>query len=384
MKRTVSIILILVMAITIYIPMTAEHSYGASVRTTMPGLDSAEGKTYYYNKNNPFYAANLGGTNYSSSYKQYVIGNCTWYAYARASEMNGKWINSNFRWSASKWWDINKQNRYYPYGSTPKVGAIACYSNHVAVVEKVVNGKPYVSESGWKLSSSKPTSASQLYFHYGTPWYSSPKGYIYVSDASSNDSVDVSYNVKVTTSNLNMRTGPGTSYKTCGYIKPGTYAITQESNGWGKLSSNGYWIALKYTSKTSSSSDNGNSSSGTLYKVKVTASALNMRTGPGTSYSSRGKAVKGAIFDIVDTKDGWGQISTTGAWIKLSYTVAVNAEYNVKITAKDLNMRSGPGILYARKGYIKPGTYTIKATNGDWGQLKSNGYWIKLSYTKKI
>ena len=384
MKRTVSIILILVMAITIYIPMTAEHSYGASVRTTMPGLDSAEGKTYYYNKNNPFYAANLGGTNYSSSYKQYVIGNCTWYAYARASEMNGKWINSNFRWSASKWWDINKQNRYYPYGSTPKVGAIACYSNHVAVVEKVVNGKPYVSESGWKLSSSKPTSASQLYFHYGTPWYSSPKGYIYVSDASSNDSVDVSYNVKVTTRNLNMRTGPGTSYKTCGYIKPGTYAITQESNGWGKLSSNGYWVALKYTSKTSSSSDNGNSSSGTLYKVKVTASALNMRTGPGTSYSSRGKAVKGAIFDIVDTKDGWGQISTTGAWIKLSYTVAVNAEYNVKITAKDLNMRSGPGILYARKGYIKPGTYTIKAINGDWGQLKSNGYWIKLSYTKKI
>lgn len=458
MKRTVSIILILVMAITIYIPMTAEHSYGASVRTTMPGLDSAEGKTYYYNKNNPFYAANLGGTNYSSNYKQYVIGNCTWYAYARASEMNGKWINSNFRWSASKWWDINKQNRYYPYGSTPKVGAIACYSNHVAVVEKVVNGKPYVSESGWKLSSSKPTSASQLYFHYGTPWYSSPKGYIYVSDASSNDSVDVSYNVKVTTRNLNMRTGPGTSYKTCGYIKPGTYAITQESNGWGKLSSNGYWIALKYatkvssgsdsgsvdtgtavsynvkisvsnlnmrtgpstsyaskgyvkpgiytitkesngwgrlssngywvalkyTSKTSSSSDNGNSSSGTLYKVKVTASALNMRTGPGTSYSSRGKAVKGAIFDIVDTKDGWGQISTTGAWIKLSYTVAVNAEYNVKITAKDLNMRSGPGILYARKGYIKPGTYTIKATNGDWGQLKSNGYWIKLSYTTKI
>ena len=384
MKRTVSIILILVMAITIYIPMTAEHSYGASVRTAMPGLDSAEGRTYYYNKNNPFYAANLGGTNYSSSYKQYVIGNCTWYAYARASEMNGKWINSNFRWSASKWWDINKQNSYYPYGSTPKVGAIACYSNHVAVVEKVVNGKPYVSESGWKLSSSKPTSASQLYFHYGTPWYSSPKGYIYVGDASSNNSVDVSYNVKVTTSNLNMRTGPGKSYKTCGYIKPGTYAITQESDGWGKLSSNGYWVALKYTSKTSSSSDNGNSSSGTLYKVKVTASALNMRTGPGTSYSSRGKAVKGAIFDIVDTKDGWGQISTTGAWIKLSYTVAVNAEYNVKITAKDLNMRSGPGILYARKGYIKPGTYTIKATNGDWGQLKSNGYWIKLSYTTKI
>ena len=118
--------------------------------------------------------------------------------------------------------------------------------------------------------------------------------------------------------------------------------------------------------------------------MKVTATSLNLRTGPGTNYSSRGKAVKGAIFDIVDTKDGWGQVSTTGAWIKLSYTVAVNAEYNVKVTAKDLNMRSGPGILYSKKGYLKPGTYTIKATNGGWGQLKSNGYWIKLSYTTKI
>ncbi len=63
-------------------------------------------------------------------------------------------------------------------------------------------------------------------------------------------------------------------------------------------------------------------------------------------------------------------MSTTGAWIKLSYTVAVNAEYNVKVTAKDLNMRSGPGILYSKKGYLKPGTYTIKATNGGWGQAE--------------
>ena len=129
------------------------------------------------------------------------------------------------------------------------MGAIACYSNHVAVVEKVVNGKPYVSESGWKLSSSKPTSASQLYFHYGTPWYSSPKGYIYVGDASSNNSVDVSYNVKVTTSNLNMRTGPGTSNKAKGYLKRGTYTIKATKNGWGQLKTNGYWIKLSYVSR---------------------------------------------------------------------------------------------------------------------------------------
>ena len=109
-----------------------------------------------------------------------------------------------------------------------------------------------------------------------------------------------------------------------------------------------------------------------------------MRTGPGTSYSSKGLVYKGAKYEIKDTKDGWGQLKKNGYWIKLSYTVPVDGEYNVKVTAKDLNMRTGPGITYTRKGFIKPGVHTIVKTDGGWGKLKSNGYWIKLSYTKKI
>ena len=46
-----------------------------------------------------------------------------------------------------------------------------------------------------------------------------------------------------------MRTGPGTSYKKKGYIKPGTYVISKTSNGWGKLKTKGYWIKLSYTTK---------------------------------------------------------------------------------------------------------------------------------------
>ncbi|MFR6257911.1 MAG: CHAP domain-containing protein, partial [Anaerovoracaceae bacterium] len=182
MKKIISLAVAFIMTAAILIPASSYESYGAvSVRTSMPSYSSVEGKTYYYTNNNVFYKNDLApNQKYLSSYKGYCTGNCTWYAFARASEMNGKWINSNFRWSASKWWDLNKQNNYYPYGTTPKVGAIACYDNHVAVVEKVVNGQPYVSESGWKTSSKKPTSASDIYFHYGKPWYSSPKGYIYV------------------------------------------------------------------------------------------------------------------------------------------------------------------------------------------------------------
>lgn len=58
--------------------------------------------------------------------------------------------------------------------------------------------------------------------------------------------------------------------------------------------------------------------------------------------------------------------------------------YRVRVTITDLNTRSGPGVSYASKGYIKPGVYTIIEENNGWGKLKSGAGWIKLSYTQKI
>ena len=138
------------------------------------------------------------------------------------------------------------------------------------------------------------------------------------------------------------------------------------------------------TGNAANNGDSNSSSSASMYKVKINAIGLRMRSGPGTNYSMKGIVIKGSTYDIVDTKNGWGQIGKNGYWIKLSYTIPVNSEFNVKVTAKDLNMRTGPGILHSKKGYIKPGTHTIKRTDGGWGQLKSNGYWIKLSYTKIV
>ena len=56
----------------------------------------------------------------------------------------------------------------------------------------------------------------------------------------------------------------------------------------------------------------------------------------------------------------------------------------VRVTITDLNIRSGPGVAYAKKGYIKPGVYTITEEKNGWGKLKSGIGWIKLSYTTKI
>ena len=59
-----------------------------------------------------------------------------------------------------------------------------------------------------------------------------------------------SYKVKVTTSALNIRSGPGTNNKIVGVIRDrGVYTIVDEKSGWGKLKSGAGWISLKYCKK---------------------------------------------------------------------------------------------------------------------------------------
>jgi N-acetylmuramoyl-L-alanine amidase CwlA len=57
-----------------------------------------------------------------------------------------------------------------------------------------------------------------------------------------------SYMVKVKVDALNIRSGPGTSYKITGTIRDhGVYTIIEEKNGWGKLASGAGYISLSYT-----------------------------------------------------------------------------------------------------------------------------------------
>jgi len=403
-KKIISYVLAFFLAITVITPLSVIEADAAfKVRTSMPSFSSAEGKAYYYTDNNPFYKNNYGPDKvYYKSRGGYIVGNCTWYAYARGSEIIGKPLNANLCWGADNWYSVNKKYNIYPYGSKPKAGAIACYSNHVAVVEKVVDGKPYVSESSYSFSKSCPTKSSDLWFHYGSPYGKNLKGYIYITDTVSISSKKVDYSVKITAKDLNLRAGPGVTYSRIGYAKPGTYKVTKQCGDWGKLSANGYWVCLSYVKKLENNSSSTDSTSAkkdasaatsSEYKVKVTAKDLNMRTGPGTSYKRKGY-IKPGTYTITKTSNGWGKLKTNGYWIKLSYTKKVtsttskstttSSEYKVKVKAKDLNMRTGPGTSYARKGYIKPGTYVISKTSNGWGKIKSNGYWIKLSYTTKI
>ena len=220
------------------------------------------------------------------------------------------------------------------------------------------------------------------------------------------------YQIKVSISDLNMRTGPGTSYKSKGHIKKGTYDVTQEKNGWAKIKTNGYWVSLKYvtkitkattkattttsttkatsatttqkaTTKATSASQSATTAASGKFNVKVTASNLVMRSGAGTKYKNKGTLKKGKVCTIKKVKNGWGQIAGNGYWVKLKYT-KLSGTANVKVTAKDLNMRKGAGTQYKSVGHVKKGTHKIKAMKNGWVQLASNGYWVSLSYVKLV
>lgn len=59
------------------------------------------------------------------------------------------------------------------------------------------------------------------------------------------------------------------------------------------------------------------------YLVKITASVLNVRKGPGTNYKVATTVKRGGVYTIVSEANGWGKLKSGAGWIKLSYTTRV-------------------------------------------------------------
>ena len=133
-----------------------------------PRLTAPQGEPYYTSELNTY------------SQTGYGMPNCVAYAYGRVYEMNGVAPKIN-RGDAGEWWFINKSNNYYDYGNEPKLGAVACWSGHVAVVESISDdGVVTISESHWGGTYFDTIEYENVYDHFGQAFY----GYIYTFDDS--------------------------------------------------------------------------------------------------------------------------------------------------------------------------------------------------------
>lgn len=59
------------------------------------------------------------------------------------------------------------------------------------------------------------------------------------------------------------------------------------------------------------------------YKVRITASVLNVRQGAGTGYKITTTVKKNEVYTIVDEYKGWGKLKSGAGWISLGYTERV-------------------------------------------------------------
>lgn len=161
-KKTLLIIPILLITLLTSL-LTPAYAFAAE-NDYQPRLSApSRSNAYYSSKLNVYFQSGYG------------MPNCVAYAYGRIYEMNGEAPKIS-RGSAGSWYSTNKRNGYYEYGQEPKVGAVACWSNHVAIVEKINNdGSITLSESHWGGRYFNIVTYSNMYSHYGQKFY----GYIY-------------------------------------------------------------------------------------------------------------------------------------------------------------------------------------------------------------
>ena len=220
--------------------------------------------------------------------------------------------------------------------------------------------------------------------------------YIQLSNDSSSDAGSVPSTESTpakTTEYVNVRSGPGTNYTSKTVIASGTsITVTDRSNSeWYavKLSNGmtGYIFSI-YIELESGSSSGGGSSSSESVQARTTA-GVNVRSGPGTNYSSKTVIASGTSITVTDRSNSeWYAVKLSNGMTGYIYSIYIRIEDESSSggssgtestpakTTEYVNVRSGPGTNYTSKTVIASGTsITVTDTsNPEWYAVKlSNG-----------
>ena len=128
----------------------------------------------------------------------------------------------------------------------------------------------------------------------------------------------------------------------------------------------------------------------------VTADALNVRSGPSTSYGITTKLYKGDKVEILETSNGWHKIKASNGkigWVSGDYIKVSSGSTSqpststtkATVTANSLNVRSGAGTSYSVITKLSKGTVVdvLESASNGWKKVKtSNGTtgWVSGSY----
>lgn len=219
---------------------------------------------------------------------------------------------------------------------------------------------------------------------------------------------------------LNVRKGAGTSYAKIGCLSNGTsVSYYAESNGWLQIKYGGQtgYICKDYTSITSAltqdSSSNTNTNNSTTSgqtssagsaagSVRITASALNVRSGVGVGNPIIGQLTKGQVVKYYGESGGWYKIDYDGktGWISGDYATKVSNDSKpaeqqqpasseqsenkkMYVNCDSLNVRTGPGTGNSKIGSVSRNQeLTVTGSQSGWYKIKygSGTGWVCGDY----
>jgi N-acetylmuramoyl-L-alanine amidase len=110
------------------------------------------------------------------------------------------------------------------------------------------------------------------------------------------------------------------------------------------------------------------------------------------SFHTQTRATNWLLQDANLQRLAVAEADAIAAWLGAkapTQTGSTSLPYQVRVSITDLNIRSGPGTGYAKKGYIKPSVYTITAEASGkgaskWLKLKSGAGYISADFVKRV
>ncbi|MCM3758139.1 N-acetylmuramoyl-L-alanine amidase [Sporosarcina aquimarina] len=127
--------------------------------------------------------------------------------------------------------------------------------------------------------------------------------------------------------------------------------------------------------------------------VVVNSPTLNVRSGPGLTYSLTGKLKNGQNVQVIDRSDDWLQIMVDGetgwiaSWLTKSYDSGSNDGKTIVSRVDSLNIRSSPSIASAAIGKLRSGDLAeLIEYQGEWASIIVDGMegWVHTTYITEV
>lgn len=208
--------------------------------------------------------------------------------------------------------------------------------------------------------------------------------------------------VTISINGLNVREGPGLSYRVVKQVKQGeSFKLLKEENEWIQIklsnNQNGWvanWLVQKKNNQISMSNQNEDSIG------QITVNGLRVRNGPGTSFQTIGHLNKGNQVTIKERNENWIKISTSSivGWVSNEFVNIPNKQETEQsktpsnnteevatgiINANSLNVRSDATLQSNIIGKLQKGDQVkVLSTTKEWTQISFQGKsaWISSEF----